>query len=220
MGRNNDNDNNNDNAVEAMVVDDESEESEWEADVTYSVERARSGRSTCRGCWTRIENATLRFGVHTDLILIMDYIMIPRIGIIQVLFLACLFVFYLLCCVFVVTLYGEKFSNDGNARQRRNIINNAGFSTRVLQDKLDEIFESDDSSSESDSEDDVPVANRNRNRNNNGRVGGRMMMIDGINYRTRINRLENLTVYQLKRYTTENGIYVPSSMESCFSCDD
>jgi len=43
-------------------------------------------------------------------------------------------------------------------------------------------------------------------------------MIDGINYRARVNRLENLTVYQLKRYTTENGIYVPSSMRKAALC--
>ena len=223
-GRNN-GDNNN-NAADAMVVDDESEEeeSDWEAEVTYSVERARSGRSTCRGCWTRIENATLRFGVHTaadpehGLYYDTTHWYHPRVWLIVfcLLFvignvLCVVFVFF---CFFCGQCYGDKFSNDAAARERRNISNNAGLSTRALQDKLDEIFDSDsdDSSSESDSEDDVPVANRNRNRNDNGRNGGRRMMIGGINYRTRINRLENLTVYQLKRYTTENGIYVPSSM--------
>lgn len=85
-----------------------------------------------------------------------------------------------------------------------------------MNDKLDEIFDSDDSSSDSSSDDDAPIGNRNRN--NNQRVNGRRMMVDGINFRTRVNRLENLTVHQIKRYCQENGIYVPSSMRKAALC--
>merc|ERR1712154_75112 len=172
----------------------EEEESEWEQRITFSVERARSGRSTCRGCWTRIEHQTLRFGAHS----MAD----PEHG-----------VYYDSTHWYHPTCFGDKFKNDAGAQQRQNIRNNAGLSARALDNKLTEIFHaandssssSDDSSSSSE-DDNVAITTQ------------RVFVVDGINYRARVNRLENLTVYQLKKYCTRNSIYIPSSMRKAALC--
>lgn len=132
---------------------------------------------------------------------------------------------------FCTQCFGEKFRNIPAARQRTNIRNVAGLSANALDRKLRAIFESEseeesdsDSDSGSDSEDesssdsdgDVEVLNHIGNNRRDGTA--RIMTVNGINFRARVNRLENLTVVQLKRYTTSNGIYVPSSTRKAALC--
>mmetsp|Transcript_5200 Transcript_5200/g.8578 ORF Transcript_5200/g.8578 Transcript_5200/m.8578 type:complete len:217 (-) Transcript_5200:122-772(-) len=160
---------------------------------TYSIERARSGRSTCRGCWSRIDDNSLRFAVYTAA----D----PNQG-----------VHYDSTHYYHPHCYGARFRTVMQARDRRNIQNHATmFSNRELDALLLRIFAASNSNSNglraaaNDEEDEIQILpNRNRNRNSNATV--RQFMIDGINFRTRINRLEHLTMPQLKKYCERNRL--------------
>ena len=116
--------------------------------------------------------------------------------------------------------FGQAFGDNPACRQVENIENNAGLSGTALRNKLDEIFgsnssessESESSSNESSSSEDSSSDSSSSTDLQIVEGGQRTFVVEGINFRARVNRLENLTVRQLKLYCTENEIQVPSSM--------
>ena len=112
--------------------------------------------------------------------------------------------------------FGQAFGDNPACRQVENIENNAGLSGTALRNKLDEIFGSNSSeSSDDDSSSNESTSSEDSSSSTDLQIvqgGQRMFVVDGINFRARVNRLENLTVRQLKLYCTENEIDVPSSM--------
>merc|ERR1712129_676923 len=52
----------------------------------------------------------------------------------------------------------------------------------------------------------------------NADENSRLITVDGIDFRARLNRLERLTVRQLRKYTAANDIYVPTSTRKAALC--
>merc|ERR1712087_912350 len=105
MGNGNDQNNQNHG-----MNDDESSESEDERE--FFIERARSGRSSCRGCYSTIPYNQLRFGVTT-----------PRSE----------WQHYRSTEYYHTRCFGNSFRNDQRAQQSSNIWNNASISASRLR---------------------------------------------------------------------------------------
>jgi len=212
-------------------INDEDEESESSSDSeeeeTFFIERARSGRSTCRGCWTAIPYNELRFGVTTP---------------------ASDWQHYESTRYYHTRCFGNDFRNNRRAQQSRNIGNHVGFSRPRLERFMRSLFgggsdndSNSSSSSSSSSSSNSSSSSSSSSSNASSGVSGaapvavvpripdvshvarvpaapvqrrisRVTSIDGIDFRARVHSLQRLTMRQMKRYTTVNGVHVPSSI--------